>query len=126
MSVSRTEATEAPTIPLDAAGSTESLTEAQRQRLRAEVTLAAEAIPLNWPMRTFISRSPLMGLEHLPFEQAVAQARELFGGEGYLSLSEYRSAHAAGRITDDDLLEALRAFEPSLGSLAPVRVNHHN
>ena len=60
------------------------LSESERQRLRTLVTLAAEAIPLNWPMRTFISRNPLMGFEHLPFDQAVSQAKELFGAHELL------------------------------------------
>ncbi len=101
-----------------------SLTEAERLRLRAQVTLAAEAVPLNWPMRTFISRSPLMGFEHLPFDEAVEQARGLFGGEGYLSIPEYRAAHLAGRITSRDLSEVLRRLDPELGSLAPVHLDH--
>ena len=41
-----------------------------RERLWAKVKLAGEAVALNWPMRTFASRNPLMGYEHLPFDQA--------------------------------------------------------
>ncbi len=101
-----------------------SLTEPERQRLRTTVNVAAEAIPLNWPMRTFISRSSLMGFEHLPFEEAVPRAKELFGGEGYLSVQDYRAAYAAGRITQVDLRQALRAFDPALRSLSSIRVQH--
>lgn len=121
MSVEAADATAPPTGE-GSAGAQGPFTEAQRQHLRAQVTLAAQAIPLNWPMRTFISRSPLMGFEHLPFEEAVAQAKELFGGEGYLSVQDYRAAYAAGRITQGDLLQALRAFDPALGSPGPLRV----
>ncbi len=104
--------------PSDAA---HALSEPERQRLRTLVTLAAEAIPLNWPMRTFISRNPLMGFEHLPFDQAVSQAKELFGGEGYLSNEEYRAYYAEGRISKRDLLTAIRKLAPATVSSGTIR-----
>ncbi len=36
------------------------------------VTVAGEFLPFMWPMRNFIYHNPLHGLEHLPFEAAVA------------------------------------------------------
>ncbi|HIN32854.1 MAG TPA: DUF2309 family protein, partial [Nitrospirales bacterium] len=78
-----------------------------RERLWAKVKLAGEAVALNWPMRTFASRNPLMGYEHLPFDQAICRARELMGGQGYLSNNTYRALLAQGRITTDGLKRAL-------------------
>ena len=50
----------------------------KRLRIRALVYVAGEPIPSFWPMRTFIHHNPLFGLEHLPFEAAVARvARHL-------------------------------------------------
>ena len=69
--------------------------EAEREELRALVSRAVEAIPPNWPMRTFAYRNSLMGFEHLPFHDAVSQAKELLGGEGYLSVAEYRACETA-------------------------------
>ena len=60
------------------------LNEAEREELRALVSQAVEVIPPNWPLRTFAYRNPLIGFEHLPFDEAVSQAKKLLGGEGYL------------------------------------------
>ncbi|WP_455378041.1 DUF2309 domain-containing protein [Petrachloros mirabilis] len=83
------------------------VTEQIRERIRSDVTRAAEAVALNWPLRTFISRSPLAGFEHLPFHDAVRQGHRFLGGEGYLSLSDYRAAWLQGRITRADIEWAL-------------------
>ena len=60
-------------------------------------------------MRTFVSRNPLMGYEHLPFDHAVRRAQDLLGGRGYLSNDEYRARLADGRITPDELKQAFDA-----------------
>jgi hypothetical protein len=85
----------------------EKFTEAQRMELRSYVQLAGNAIAQYWPMRTFIHHNPLHGLESLSFEQAVQQGRELFGGRGYLGNDEYRRHVHSGRITEQDVRQAL-------------------
>ena len=50
------------------------------------------------PISTFIHTNPLHGLEHLPFEQAVAEAERLLGGRPYLPNKEYRLLYRSGRI----------------------------
>jgi uncharacterized protein len=95
--------------------------EAELEELRALVSRAVEAIPPNWPIRTFAYRNSLMGFEHLPFHEAVSQAKELLGGEGYLSTAEYRACYAEGRISEKELLSALRSREPALASQDIVR-----
>ena len=42
----------------------------RRLKIRSSIHVAAEPLPLFWPMRTFIHHNPLHGLEHLPFEEA--------------------------------------------------------
>jgi len=93
-----------------------------RQRLYSEVSLAAESVALNWPIRTFISRSPLAGYEHLPFREAVAQGRRLLGGEGYLFLAEYRECWVRGRIEREDLEWALQEMGPATILGASIQV----
>ena len=97
------------------------MNEAERKELRALVSRAVEAIPPNWPIRTFAYRNSLMGFEHLPFHEAVSNAKELLGGEGYLSTAEYRACYAEGRISERELLGALRSREPALASQDIVR-----
>jgi len=50
-----------------------SLALGRRLKIRTMIHLAGEPIPYFWPMRTFIHHNPLYGLEHLPFEAAVAE-----------------------------------------------------
>ncbi|MBI5316389.1 MAG: DUF2309 domain-containing protein [Nitrospirae bacterium] len=102
------------------------LNEAEREELRALVSQAVEAIPPNWPLRTFAYRNPLVGFEHLPFEEAVSRAKEVIGGEGYLSTAEYRACYAEGRISEQELLSALRSREPELASQDGVRAGERS
>ena len=102
------------------------LNEAEREELGALVSQAVEAIPPNWPLRTFAYRNPLVGFEHLPFEEAVSEAKKLMGGEGYLSTAEYRKCYAEGRISEKELLSALRSREPELASQDPVRAGERS
>jgi uncharacterized protein YbcC (UPF0753/DUF2309 family) len=103
-----------------------SLNEAEREELRALVSQAVEVIPPNWPLRTFAYRNPLIGFEHLPFDEAVSQAKELLGGEGYLSTAEYRACYAEGRISEKELLSALRSRELKLASQDCVRAGERS
>jgi len=90
------------------------------------VSQAVEVIPPNWPLRTFAYRNPLIGFEHLPFDEAVSQAKQVLGGEGYLSTAEYRACYAEGRISEKELLSALRSREPELASQDSVRVGERS
>jgi len=72
------------------------LTPAEREYLHAQIAHVAESIAPNWPIKTFISRSPLSGFEHMNFDMAVRRAQELMGGKGYLTKEEYRQAYGQG------------------------------
>ena len=102
------------------------LNEAEREELRALVSQAVEVIPPNWPLRTFAYRNPLIGFEHLPFDEAVSQAKQVLGGEGYLSTAEYRACYAEGRISAKELLSALRSRVPELASQDSVRAGERS
>jgi uncharacterized protein YbcC (UPF0753/DUF2309 family) len=90
------------------------LSEGERVRLRSQIALAAEIIAPFWPMRTFISRNPLHGLEHLPFDEAIRRAQKLLGGEGYLSNETYRKFYRRGRMTLEEISESILTREPAL------------
>ncbi len=79
----------------------------QRERLRSNVDHASELLHAQGPISTFIHTNPLHGLEHLPFDQAVAEAERLLGGRGFLPNDEFRRLYQNGRITDHDVKEAL-------------------
>jgi uncharacterized protein YbcC (UPF0753/DUF2309 family) len=72
------------------------------------VTMAGEVLPFFWPMRSFIHHNPLHGLEHLPFEAAVAEATRLFHARGYLSRPEYQGLLARGSV-EPEVIDALAA-----------------
>lgn len=80
---------------------------AQRERLRSKVAHAAEILHEQGPITTFIHTNPLHGFEDLPFEQGVAEAERLLGGRGYLPNGEFRRLYRSGRITEQDVREAL-------------------
>ena len=50
------------------------------------------------PIGVFVHHNTLHAFEHLPFEEAVIQAAQLFGAEPYMSEAAYRAELARGRI----------------------------
>ena len=82
----------------------------KRLKIRSMVTMAGEVLPFFWPMRNFIHHNPLHGLEHLPFEQAVAEAERLFHARGYLRRVEYQRLMAKGSIDPAVLSQLLNDF----------------
>ncbi len=104
---SRAEAT-APRIPADGKQNRPSL--GKRLKIRSMVTVAGEVLPFFWPMRNFIHHNPLHGLEHLPFEQAVAEATRLFHARGWLPRTDYQRMLVEGAIDDTDIAAEVDAF----------------
>lgn len=86
-------------------------------RLRAELDTALAAIAPARPVEVFVAANPLQGFEHLPFEQAVADAAALFGARGLPSLVDWRARRAAGKIDPGALDEA---FIARFGHPAPA------
>jgi len=82
----------------------------KRLKIRSMVNMAGEVLPFFWPMRNFIHHNPLHGLEHLPFEQAVAEATRLFHARGYLKRIEYQQLMARGSIEPDVIEELVAEF----------------
>ena len=87
-----------------------SLNLGRRLNIRTLVYVAGEVTPFFWPMRTFIHHNPLYGLEHLKFEQAVAEGERLFHGRGYLDRAQYQRFLAQGRIEVDALTDQVQRF----------------
>lgn len=87
-----------------------SLALGRRLKIRTMIHLAGEPIPYFWPMRTFIHHNPLYGLEHLPFEQAVAEGERLFHARGYLPRRLYQRYLREGRVDRDALAAQVTRF----------------
>ena len=85
---------------------TQPLTSKEREQLRHVIIQASKPIAQFWPMKTFIHHNPIHGLEPLPFDQAIREAKYLLGGNGYLSNEEYRQCYRTGRITKDGVKQA--------------------
>jgi len=78
-----------------------------RSVLRARIENAAEHVGPLWPLQTFNAANPLVGFEDQPFDRAVQQAEQLFGGRGYPSTSVFRQAWERGEIAPDVLTRRL-------------------
>ncbi|WP_066417343.1 DUF2309 domain-containing protein [Halorubrum aethiopicum] len=66
---------------------------------------AAATVGSVWPIHSFVTANPLAGFEDVSFDEAVAQASDLFGGRGYPRPETLRAALADGRI-DREVLDA--------------------
>ena len=67
-------------------------------RLRCAVEHGAHLLSRQGPIGVFVHHNTLHAFEHLPFEEAVKQAGQLFGAEPYMSEASYRAELARGRI----------------------------
>ena len=99
-----------PSRPLVAASDRQGPSLGKCLKIRSMVTVAGEVLPFFWPMRNFIHHNPLHGLEHLPFEQAVAEATRLFHARGWLPRRDYQQMLADGDITHEAVAAEVDAF----------------
>lgn len=63
-------------------------------------------LPAQAPLKDFIHHNTLHAFQTQPFKEGLRSASEIFGYKVSLSLDEYRSLYAAGRIRDE-VLEAV-------------------
>lgn len=84
-----------------------------REWLEATVEHLAHLLPAQGPIGVFIHHNTLHAFEHLPFDEAVRQAFEIYGAEPYLSEDKFRAHLASGRIVASDVDEVLDE-EPDL------------
>jgi len=86
-----------------------------RRHLEHEIEHLSHVLPGQGPIETFIHHNTLHGFQHLPFEEALTEATKVLGGRGHLKLEEYRRFFGAGRITKEDLDQALKERRIDLG-----------
>ncbi len=87
----------------------------RREQLVEVVEHLGHLMPSQGPMTTFIHHNTLHGLQHLPFDEAVAEAESFFDAQGYLPVEVMRTHYRAGRITDADL-DAVMEDRPELAA----------
>lgn len=80
---------------------------AETSTLLHQIEEAAEPTSQFWPMKGFVHHNPIHGLEHLSFDEAIREAKHLFGAEGYLPNDEYRGLYRIGRIRKRSVDRAL-------------------
>ena len=85
-----------------------------RARLAHDLEHWGHLLPSQGPMTTFVHHNTLHGLQHKPFEQAVAEGEQLLGGRAYDPVEKGRARYRVGRITDADV-DAVFATRPGLG-----------
>ena len=98
------------------------ITGEMRHHLEHEVEHFSHLLPPQGPIATFIHHNTLHGLQHLPFEKALAEGQRVLGGRGYLPNERFRGFYASGRITDEEIRAAMSERGPAKegGVLATV------
>ena len=92
----------------------------RRATIRAEVASASKITAPLWPADTFIAVNPLWGLFDRPFEEAVRIARRELGANGYRPIDQFRVDLNEGRITREQIREALLASVAGADSLRAI------
>ena len=100
-----------------------SSTPQRHDRLRRALHHAAHVLPMQGPIGVFVHHNTLHAFQHLPFEQAVLDAWQLFDAEPYMSEAAYRAELARGRIHLDDI-DAVLDSEPD--ALIFPRLTRHS
>ena len=87
------------------------------------IEAAAESVGSVWPLHSFVTANPLSGFEDQPFHEAVENATQVLGGDGYPSADVFRGAWESGQIDSEILASELRTHgyddpESSLAEMA--------
>ncbi len=72
------------------------------------ITRATSRIPPLWPLKNFVAVNPFLGLAPQTFEEASQTMKRVAGANMLLPRRRYRALIAEGRITQDDLRDALK------------------
>lgn len=84
---------------------------ARLDRVRHAVEQGAHLLPVQGPIGVFVHHNTLHAFEHMPFEEAVIQAAQLYDAEPYMSEAAYRADLSRGRIQLVDI-DAVLDREP--------------
>ncbi|XGI83720.1 DUF2309 domain-containing protein [Halorutilales archaeon Cl-col2-1] len=76
--------------------------------IKDSIESAADTVGSVWPLHSFVTSNPLSGFEDQPFHEAVEEAEDLIGGDGYPSHDVFRRAWESGQIDTEVLERRLR------------------
>ncbi len=91
------------------ATSSASSTDAIRAEFQQMLDHMGHILPAQAPLNDFVHHNTLHGLQHLDFNQAVKQSKQITGAYGYQSAAIFRQYYQQGRINDADLDTILNA-----------------
>lgn len=98
--------------------------------LRHAIAHAAHMLPAQGPIATFVHHNTLHAFEHLPFHDALEDAKNHLHCAVYLSPADFQAHFRRGRIDEDDLkfafeqrrAETLRATSPLVPGLSVKQI----
>jgi hypothetical protein len=67
-------------------------------------------LPIQNPLHSFVHNNILLMFEGLDFHEALSEAGELYRARTYWPEEKYRARYNEGKMTDDDIKEALTAL----------------
>lgn len=76
--------------------------------LQSAFEQAAKLLPTQGPITVFVAQNILAALDDLPYDTAIQKGGRILGCEPYLSKDWYRAQLQRGRISENDLRNALR------------------
>lgn len=91
----------------------------EREQLIEVVEHLGHLLPSQGPITTFVHHNTLHGLQHLPFDQAVAEGEAFYGAQGYWAADLMRALYRGGRMTDADL-DGVMAEDPGLARVEVI------
>ena len=109
----------APHAPPEFSSATDAKTSRRLNYLLQVIERAAELLPSQGPITSFVFQNTLQALEDLPFEEGVVKGARLFGCQPYLSEDQYRAAWFKERIQTHDIESILWG---TLGDRAGKRI----
>jgi uncharacterized protein YbcC (UPF0753/DUF2309 family) len=80
---------------------------------QASVKKLKHYLPTQAPLKDFVHHNTLHAFQHEPFFLGLNEAHEIFGYKVFLTIQEYRSLHANGRISNGAIQHVLDNYNSS-------------